>query len=116
MSSPPRTIFFLLHATPRWLALSPAARDGFVRDELRPILARHPAVRLRYFDAEAYCAATSDVLMWETDDDRAYRAVVEALRETAFWGGYFEVREIIPCVEDDFARHYAVEGFASARG
>ena len=104
-----RTIFMLVRTTSAWLALTVAQRDEFVGRVLRPVLARHPGVGLRYFDAEAYSALTTDVLMWETDDDGAYRSLVEALRETAFWGTYFEVREIVPCVEEDFARHYALE-------
>lgn len=106
-----QTIFMLVQAMPPWIAMTPAVRHDFVQRTLRPILARHGHVRLRYFDAEAYSAQTSDVLMWQTTDDRDYRGLVEDLRETPFWGTYFAVREIIPCVEEDFARHYGVEGF-----
>jgi hypothetical protein len=108
-----KTIFMLVRTTGRWLAHTPAERDRFVREVLRPILGRHRATRLRYYDAEAYCAETTDVLVWETTDDTDYRAVVEDLRETPFWGGYFEVRQIILAVEDDFARHYGVEGIGT---
>ena len=111
-----QTIFMLVQATPHWIAMTPAARHEFVQRTLRPILARHGQVRLRYFDAEAYSAQTSDVLMWQTTDDRDYRDLVDDLRETPFWGTYFTVREIIPCVEDDFARHYRVEGFGQDGG
>jgi hypothetical protein len=101
----------MVRTTASWLALSPSARHEFVQQNLRPILARHERVRLRYFDAEAYSATTTDVLMWETTDDADYRSLVEDLRETFFWGTYFDVREIVPCLEEDFARHYGVEGF-----
>jgi hypothetical protein len=107
-----RTIFMLLEATPSWLALRPDARDQFVNLTLRPILGRHAHVRLRYFDAEAYSARTTDVLMWDVSDDEDYRDLVDDLRDTLFWGTYFLVREIIPCIEDDFARHHGVEGLA----
>jgi hypothetical protein len=110
-----KTVFFLVRTTASWLRLTPAERDRFVREVLRPILARHPETRLRYFDAEAYSADTTDVLMWQFRTERDYRALVEDLRETEFWGGYFEVREIVPCVEDDFARHYGVSGFAESQ-
>lgn len=110
-SSAEKTVFFLLQATATWLALTPHAKDAFVRERLRPLLAEHAGVRLRYFDAEAYSARASDVLMWQFHDERAYQRLVEALRETPFWGVYFEVREIVPCVEDGFARHYGFEGF-----
>ncbi|MFO0749500.1 MAG: darcynin family protein [Myxococcota bacterium] len=108
------TVFFLLRATATWLAKTPAQRHAFVDEVLRPLLARRPGVRLRYFDAEAYSARTSDVLMWEVRDERAYRALVEDLRETPFWGRCFEVRDIIPAVEDGFARHYGVAGVSGA--
>jgi len=109
----PRTVFMLVKTSQRWLALSPAERGDFVQRVLRPILARHRHVRLRYFDAEAYCAAITDVLMWESADDEDYRGLIEELRETPFWGSFFEIRELVPCIEDDFARHYGVEGFAA---
>jgi hypothetical protein len=107
------TVFFWLRASTEWLKLAPAERNGFAESTLRPILRSNPQVRLRYFDAEAYSADVSDVLVWEFDSDRAYEAVVESLRETLFWNHYFEVIKIIRCVEDGFARHYGVEGFGS---
>lgn len=113
-SHPPKTVFMLVRATSSWLALPPPARHAFVDRVLRPILARHPRVRLRYFDAEAYSARTSDVLLWEVGDEADYRGLVEDLRETPFWGGHFAVREIIPAVEDDFARHYGVAPVGAA--
>lgn len=104
-----RTIFILVQTTPIWLAMTPTERRDFVEQTLSPLLARHERVSLRYFDAEAYSATTTDVLMWETSDDEDYRDLVEELRETPLWGTYFSVREIVPCVEEDFVRHY---GFA----
>lgn len=108
-----RTIFMLLQATSSWLAMTPVTRHQFVEQTLRPVLGRYPRVRLRYFDAEAYSARTTDVLVWETSDDEAYRDLVDDLRETPFWGTFFLVREIIPSIEEDFARHYAVDGVMS---
>ena len=35
-----------------------------------------------------------------------YSAMVEDLRETAFWDRYFNVLQIIPTVEDGYAKHY----------
>lgn len=105
-----KTIFFLVQATTQWLTLSPKERDAFATRALRPILGRHPRVRLRYFDAEAYCADVSDVLMWEVESEPDYQALVEELRETDFWGRYFRVQQILATVEDGFAQHY---GFAS---
>jgi len=108
-----KTIFYRVSTAPAWLGLSPEQRDAFVQSVLRPLLARYPKVRLRYFDAEAYCATTTDVLMWQVESERDYQALVEALGETAFWGTYFEIHEIIVTVEDGFAHHY---GFAPFSG
>jgi Darcynin, domain of unknown function len=110
----PMTVFFLVRTTPAWLALAPSARLDFVTRVVRPALATHEGVSVRYFDAEAYNAHASDVIMWSFDDHRAYRSLVEHLRETPFWGTYFEVREIIPCVEDGFATHYGVEPLSAS--
>lgn len=109
------TVFFLINATPAWLAKTPADRNQFVAEVLRPVIAKHPHVRLRYFDAEAYSARISDVMMWEVGKRDDYHALVEDLRETQFWGSYFDVQEIIATVEDGFAQHYRVEGFGASQ-
>ncbi len=102
-------VTMLVHATPEWLRLTPKERFAFVDETIRPLLARHPAVSMRFFDAEAFAARYSDMLLWETADLLAYAAVVEDLRETLFWDTYFEVVEIIPAIENAYARHYGVE-------
>jgi hypothetical protein len=101
------TVFMSLRATPAWLALEPKTRFAFLDGKIAPVLKRHAAVRLRFFDAEAYSADVSDVAVWETADLRAYRKLVDDLRETEFWGTYFEVVSIVPAVENDYARSYA---------
>ena len=98
--------FMLVRTTPAWLALSPPDRFAFVRTVVQPVLVRHPAVSLRYFDSEAFNATYSDVIMWETADLFAYQAVVEELRETPFWGVYFEVVEIVASIEQAYVRQY----------
>jgi hypothetical protein len=102
----PHTVFMLLKATPVWLGLAPPERFAFVGGTLRPLIARYPAVRMRYFDAEAYSARVSDVAVWESADLKAWRGLVEELRETPFWDVYFQVVEIIPAMEDDYADFY----------
>ena len=64
-----------------------------------------PFVRL-HDDAEFYDARVSDVLVWETADQAAYRAIVEGLRETPFWDHYFHIVDIIPAIENAYADHY----------
>jgi hypothetical protein len=100
------SVFMLLKTTPEWLALSPQGRFAFLREDIQPILRAHPTVRLRFFDAEGFNARVSDLALWETEDLGAYQSVVEALRETAFWDRYFGVQEIIPALENAYARHY----------
>ena len=38
--------------------------------------------------------------MWETANVIDYQFLIDELRETPFWGTYFEVVEIIPAIED----------------
>ncbi|MCX7220084.1 darcynin family protein [Undibacterium sp.] len=105
----PLTIFWLVKATPRWLALAPHGEGGrfaFVDAIIKPILARYPGVQLRFFDAEAYATLCSDVMMWQLSNREEYQALVEALRETNFWDHYFQVLHILPTVEDGYASHY----------
>jgi hypothetical protein len=100
------TVFMHVRTTVPWLALAPSDRFGWLGQEIVPILQRHPRVRLRFFDSEAFSAEITDVLMWETDDVMAYQALVEELRETQFWGHYFEIRTILPAIENAFEIHY----------
>lgn len=108
----PRTIFWLVKATPAWLA-KPAIGEGgrleFVQQVLQPVLARHPRTTLRYFDTEAYSAWCSDVMMWHVPDLDDYDGLVEALRETPFWDTYFQVLHILPGVEDGYTRNYEAD-------
>lgn len=103
-----RQIFMLVRTTTAWLALPPPERFAWLDAEIRPLLARHPAVRLRFFDCEAYNARVSDVLVWETAALDSWESLADGLRETAFWGHYFEVLDILPAVENGFARQYGV--------
>ncbi|MFM7403412.1 MAG: darcynin family protein [Erythrobacter sp.] len=102
------TIFMLIRTTAEWLALAPAERFAFLGSDIEPILKQHPDVRMRFFDAEAFSAHASDVVVWETQALGSYQSVVESLRESKFWTTYFEVREIIPAIENAYARHYDV--------
>ena len=110
----PLTVFMLVRTTPNWLALTPSERSAFVDDHLRPILTANPAVGLRYFDAEFFSARITDVLVWTTPDVPTFQPVVESLRETPFWGTYFEVVEILTGIEEAFAAHYEVAPVGTA--
>lgn len=100
--------FMLVRTTPTWLALTPTERFAFLGDTIAPILGRHPDVSMRFFDSEAFNAAYSDVVMWETKTLLSYQAIVEELRETRFWGAYFEVIDIVASIENAYALHYDV--------
>jgi Darcynin, domain of unknown function len=103
------SIFMHVKTTPEWLRLTPPERFAFADAHVRPLLAAHPAVSMRFYDAEAFSATSTDVLVWETDDLMAYQSIVEGLRETLFWGTYFDIVDIVPAIENAFAVHYDVE-------
>ncbi len=98
----PHTIFMAIRATAAWLAMPPAERFAFLGSTIMPILKKNPAVEMRFFDAEAYSARISDMVMWTTHDLAAYQEVVEDLRDTPFWHVYFEIMEIVPSIENAY--------------
>lgn len=100
--------FMLARTTTEWLQLEPDLRFEFLGDAIAPILKRHPDVSMRFFDSEAFHAGCSDVVFWETHERLEYQAIVEELRETPFWGRYFEVVSIVPAIENAYALHYQV--------
>lgn len=102
------TVFMLVRALPAWLALPPAERFAYLEANMRPLLVQHPAVKLRFYDAEFYDARVSDVFVWETRDQAAYRALIEGLRETLFWDHYFQIVDILPAIENAYATHYGM--------
>lgn len=104
MCSPVLTFFMSLRSQPAWLALSRQQRADFIAGVVRPIFARYPEVKLRFYDAEAFSGRCSDLAVFETVDVRAYAFLIDALRDTPFLGlPYFEVLEIIPAIEDGYA-------------
>lgn len=109
----PHTIFMLLRTTPAWLGLSRPERRSFMDRVVRPVLERYPDVKTRYFDAESFHARCTDLAMWETTNLQHYTFVVDALRDTAFFGlPYFEIVDIITTQEEGYLRydqHLAVQ-------
>jgi chlorite dismutase len=100
------TIFMLVRTTPTWLALPPEQRFAFFREHIVPVLAKRPQVTMRFFESEAFNSEVTDILAWETTDLMAWQAIAEDLRETRFWGHYFEIVSILPAIENAYARHY----------
>jgi Darcynin, domain of unknown function len=95
--------FMLVKTTTAWLQIPTKQRFEFLEKTIKPILAKHPAVNMRFFDSEAFSGRFTDVLMWETAQVQEYQCLVEKLRETLFWGTYFEVVEIVPAIENAYA-------------
>ena len=115
MSSPVLTFFMSLRAQPAWLALSRPQRADFISGVVRPVFARYPGVKLRFYDAEAFSGRCSDLAVFETADVRAYAFLIDALRDTPFLGlPYFEVLEIIPAIEDGYADYDRAVGGSAA--
>ena len=105
------TMFMLVKTTITWLKLEPKERFAFLDETIKPILETHPNVKMRFFDSEAFSASTSDIITWETKDLYSYQHLIEQLRESIFWGTYFEVLEIIPSIENAYAEMYEVEAY-----
>lgn len=94
------TLFMLLRASGGWLKLSRETRRE-LSSEAIALAFQTGGTRYRFFDAEAFNAQYSDVLMLEADTMEDAYFTVERLRDTPLiYQGYFEVREIIPAFEN----------------
>lgn len=101
------TVFMLVKTTPEWLGFSIEERFAHVSRHFEIIVREHfPQVKLRFYDVEFYSARVTDIWMWEATSHSAYELLVEALRETPFWDRYFEIVEILPGVENAYAKNY----------
>lgn len=97
------TFFVMLRATPAWLRLTRDERRALTDRHLGGALTASPGIRVRHFDAEAFTAVCSDVMMVDTDDPGLHYFFMERLRDTPLIHvPYFEVVHIIPAVEDGF--------------
>jgi len=101
------TVFMLVKTTPEWLGFSIDERFKLLATHFEPILRKHhPKVTLRFYDVEFYSARVTDLWIWEATDHQAYELLVEDLRETPFWDRYFQIVEILPAVENAYAKNY----------
>jgi hypothetical protein len=101
------TVFMLVKTSPEWLAFSIDERFKLLAMHFEPILRKHrPKVTLRFYDVEFYSARVTDLWVWEATDHQAYEVLVEDLRETPFWDRYFQIVEILPAVENAYAKNY----------
>ncbi|WP_080054563.1 darcynin family protein [Spirosoma aerolatum] len=98
------TISVLYRALPAWLKLTRAERNAIFTAEVTPVLAKYQSqVTTRLFDAEAFHARVSDVLLISCMDLRHYYFLIESLRDTSLFGEpYIELIDVIVSVEDGF--------------
>ena len=96
-------IFILLHATEAWLRLPRSERNALAASHIAGPLAQYPALKMRYFDAEAFSAGCSDLMMIETPDLTQYYDFMETLRDSPMIATpYFKLVQIIPAIEGGF--------------
>lgn len=95
----------LVKTRAEWLACPADQRARLLAEHVAPLLQTYSGdVSLRYYDTEFYSARVTDIWVWDVKSHDAYQMVVEALRDTPFWDHYFEVIEILPGVEDAYAK------------
>lgn len=85
------------------MALTRSKRQEVVATHVDPLLRQHADVTIRWFDAEAWSAAPSDILLAETEHITAWSDLFEGLRGTPLWTvPYFRVERIVPAIEGAF--------------
>jgi hypothetical protein len=106
--------FVMLRALPAWLRLSREQRRAHAANHLTPLLAHQTAIRMRYFDAEAFTASCSDVMMIETDDPQHHYFFMERLRDSPLLSEpLFEVVQVVPAIEEGFVAFEQAEAQAA---
>lgn len=95
-------VFMLIRALPAWLAL-PRTERARIASAALASAAAEADLRYRYFDAEAFSARCSDVLMLQIEDVRSYGFAIERLRDSPLFAEpYFELVDIVPALEDGY--------------
>ena len=102
------SMFMLVKTTNAWISLTPKERFAFFDSDIEPILEAYPTVKMRFFDTEGFNSRVTDVIIWSTKNLEQYQLVIEKLRESKFWGTYFEIVEILPGIENAYAQSYGV--------
>lgn len=97
------TVFMLLTALPQWLSLSRKERQQYREENLLPILAEFTDVAVNVYDAEAFSANCSDILVFTTKNLTRYYHLIEHLRDSLIFSKpYFQVNMIIPAIRDGY--------------
>lgn len=92
-----QTYFLLLTALPAFLAIPRAERDALAQAEL----SRAGLGGARFFDAEAFCARCSDVMMVEGMTPEAFHRAIEILRDgPVYTTPWFRLEAVIPTLEN----------------
>jgi hypothetical protein len=105
------TYFVMLRALPAWLQLSREERKCLADRHMGAALARNKGLlTMRYFDAEAFSAPCSDVMMIETLDPKHHYFFMEQLRDSPLFSvPHFEVLNIVATIEDGYQAYDASE-------
>ena|SRR5688500_18682702 len=104
MMTAPRFAWFIhVKTTEAWLRLSRADRRKIGEACLGAAIADPRALSIRHFDAEAFTAECTDVLLAETGSPLAYYDFMERLRDgVLITEPYFLIVRIVPAVENGF--------------
>jgi hypothetical protein len=103
MSTTRYAVFILLRATEQWLRLTREARRRLSDEHVSGALARFAALKLRNFDAEAFSADCSDIMLIETGDLQQYYDFIEVLRDSPLvTASHFEFIKVVLTIEEGF--------------
>ena len=99
-------ILLLLKATSKWLGLSKAYRDKIFTDVVYPLFLQFTnELKIQLFNAEAFHATVSDVIIIETESAESYYSFLQQLKSSRIFSEeYFELQDIIAGVENGFRK------------
>jgi hypothetical protein len=106
-SRPRYAIVVLLEFEPAWLALTREERGRYAA-LVQEIVARHAAVRFRWFDADAFGHGFTDFVICECEELEAYHFMWEELRDTALFSTpYLKLKDSLLGMERGYERYEA---------
>jgi len=84
-----------IRATPTWLTLTRKERERHW-DKVRSIVSEYQGkVTFKYYDADAFHATHSDMVMCESQDIASYHHMWDQIKDTAiFAAGYYEISDV----------------------
>lgn len=100
------SVFLRLKALPAWLSLPRSRRREIVATDVMPVVARFPSLRVRWFDAEAFDSAQSDIVLLEGLGPRDHNHLMEGLRDSPLFAApYFEMVGVHPTFENGYEEY-----------